>query len=180
MEWIAIVAASLFVILGFICVIATLFGLPGPWIMLGMALLMELLDRYYLPLDDRQTFPWWLLIACVAFGVLGEILEFIAGALGAKRAGSTSRGVWGALIGGLVGAVLGLALPLPLVGSLIGAFLGTFAGAVAGELSHSGSELRNTFKPAAGATLGRILGTLAKLPIAAGIWLSLSIAAFWR
>ena len=34
-------------------------------------------------------------------------------------------------------------------------------------------------KPAAGAVVGRILGTLAKLPCALAVWVILSISAFY-
>ena len=62
----------------------------------------------------------------------------------------------------------------------MGAIVGTFVGAVAGELSSgTDTKVRDTLRPATGATIGRILGTLSKLPIAVAIWAGLSIAAFW-
>ncbi len=180
MEWIAIVVAVVFVVLGVICAFSVLLGLPGSWVMLGLALIIEFFDRYYLPEGDRQTFSWWALGACFALAALAEVLEFFAGALGAKRAGSSKKGVLGAVIGGLVGAVLGVALPFPILGSLIGAFIGTFGGAVVGELADQDKSLKETLRPATGATIGRILGTLSKAPIAIAMWAILSISAFWR
>ena len=60
------------------------------------------------------------------------------------------------------------------------AVIGTFAGAIMGELSGDESTtVRDTLKPATGATIGRILGTLSKLPIAMAIWAALTTAAFW-
>ncbi len=177
---IIISVAFVFAILAAGCVVTVVLGLPGAWIMLGLAVVIELLDSMYVTQRSGDTFGWWLLGACLALAVTGEILEFIAGALGARRAGSSRRGMWGAIIGGLVGAVLGVGIPVPIVGTLIGAVIGTFAGAILGELSAAPSAtVRDSLKPATGATVGRILGTLSKLPIAMAIWAALTIAAFW-
>ncbi len=55
-----------------------------------------------------------------------------------------------------------------------------FLGALVGELGFGESdEMRAALAPATGATIGRLLGTLAKIPIAITVWLALSIAAFW-
>ncbi|MDJ0836248.1 MAG: DUF456 domain-containing protein [Acidobacteriota bacterium] len=181
MEWVFYLVAALFSILGGGCVVLVVLGLPGTWILLGMAFLIELLDQYYLPAGDHQTFNWWLLGSCLALAAIGEILEFFAGLLGAKKAGSSKRGMMGAFIGGLVGAVFGTGIPVPIVGTLIGAVLGTFAGAMIGELTDKEEtrEFHQTLKPAMGATIGRILGTLSKVPIALAIWLALALAVFW-
>lgn len=181
MEWLIFVIAAVFALIGAGCVVAVALGLPGTWIMLACACIIEWVDRYYLPLDDRQTFGWWLLFLCLGLAIFGEVLEFLAGAIGAKKAGSSRRGTIGALIGGLLGAIAGIWIPVPIVGSLIGSFIGTFAGALLGEWSQleAPSSRRESIKPAMGATIGKVLGTLAKLPIAITAWIALSIAAFW-
>ena len=180
MEWILYPVAFVFSILGAGCVGVVLLGLPGTWIMLGLAFLIEMVDQFYLPAGSAPTFNGWLLGSCLVLAILGEVLEFMAGLLGAKKAGSSRRGMIGALVGGLVGALLGTGIPVPVVGTLIGAVLGTFGGAVIGELSQDEEKrFRETLKPAMGATVGRILGTLSKVPIALAIWLALSVAAFW-
>ena len=179
MEWLALVVAVLFCIIGLACVIAVIFGLPGTWILLGLAFLVEFLDRYYLPEGDRQTFSWWLLAVGLLLAGIGELLEFFAGVMGAKKAGSSKRGIWGSFIGGILGGLMGLVVPPPLIGSLICAVLGTFLGAVLGEFSNPETTVRDTLKPAAGASVGRLLGTLSKMPVAMAVWLMLSIAAFW-
>jgi len=180
MDWIMYVVATLFTLLGGVCVFSVVIGLPGTWIILGLAFLIELVDVTYLPEGATQTFTWWILIVSVVLAVIGEILEFIAGMLGAKRSGSTNRGMWGAFIGGLLGALFGTAIPVPLVGTLIGAVIGTFVGAIVGELGKQGEvRLADTYRPAMGATIGRVLGTLSKMPIAIAVWIMLSIGAFW-
>ena len=180
MTWIALLVAVLFAILGLVCIFTVAIGLPGSWILLGLALLIELSDSLYLPAGDQQTFNWWLLLACVMLATIGEVLEFFAGLFGAKKAGSSKKGMIGSLLGGLAGAFLGMGIPIPIVGSLIGVLLGTFAGAILGEmLADESKAVKETLRPATGATIGRILGTLAKIPVALTIWIALSLAAFF-
>ncbi|MBT8485434.1 MAG: DUF456 domain-containing protein [Phycisphaerae bacterium] len=173
-----IIVGVLFAIISFACVLSVVVGLPGAWLILALALIIELTDTLYLE-GVAQTFPWWMLIAGGVLATIGEILEFGAGALGAKHAGSSRRGMVGALIGGIVGALAGLPIPIPLVGSLIGAVIGTFLGAMVAELSHPDRTMPQTLRPATGATIGRVLGTLSKVPIAVAIWAALVVAAFW-
>src|SRR5687767_11814074 len=81
------------------------FGLPGMWIMIAAAF-------GYAWLTGFQYMGWWTLGIVVGLGVIAEILEFIAGGAGAKKAGGSRRAAWGALIGGLLGGFF-LTLPLP-------------------------------------------------------------------
>ncbi len=180
MEWLFYLVAVLFCLIGLVCVISVVIGLPGTWILLGLAVLIEFLDTYYLPEGDTQTFSWWVLGSALLLAALGELLEFFAGVLGAKKGGSSKKGMVGAFVGGLVGALFGFLIPIPIIGSLIGAILGTFGGAVIGELKDEERDVRETLKPAMGATVGRILGTMSKLPLAMAVWLILCTSVFWR
>lgn len=182
MDWILYLVASLFCLLGLAAVASIVVSVPGAWILLALALLVELLDSLYLTTTPPQTFNWWLLGVCTLLVLVSELIEFAAGAAGAKAGGGGQRGMFGALIGGVVGAILcTFLLPIiPVIGTLIGALLGTFAGAVVGETS--GPQARTmsaSIKPALGATIGRIAGTVAKLAIAITVWVVLSFAAFW-
>ena len=69
-------------------------------------------------------------------------------------------------------------IPIPLIGTLIGAALGAAGGALVGELSRGGVSLRETVRPATGAAVGRVAGTVFKLGFAVVILIQLSIAAF--
>ncbi|MCA9297169.1 MAG: DUF456 domain-containing protein [Phycisphaerales bacterium] len=177
-DWIQYVVASVFALIGLVCVVSVVVSLPGTWVMIALACLIELLDTVYLSSDPAVTFGWRVLLAAIVLAGFGELFEFLAGALGAKTAGSSGRGMLGALIGGVVGAIAGTFIPVPVLGTLIGAVAGTFIGASVGELSHEERTIRQTLKPATGATIGRLLGTLAKLPIAFAIWLVLVISMF--
>ena len=63
----------------------------------ALAAIIEYLDRFYLPADARETFGWWVLGTCLGLALLGEALEFLAGAAGAangrERAGVQAQGV---------------------------------------------------------------------------------------
>lgn len=179
MEWIPYLVATVFTLLSAGAIVTIVIGIPGTWIMLGLAVLIQLTDHYWLPEGVDNTFQWWMILTGLGLATIGEVLEFLAGMLGAKKAGSSKRGMTGAFIGGFVGAILGTGIPIPIVGSLIGAVVGTFAGAIIGEITApQPPELKDSLKPALGAAIGRILGTLVKIPFAMVIWVVLSIAAF--
>ncbi len=171
METVLFIAVGVVLALGGVaCVIGVLLGLPGTWILLGFAVLVELFDGIWTTADSPVTFGLPVLIGCGIAAGLGEALELLSGALGAKHAGSSRRGMIGAFFGGFVGLVLGTAIPIPVAGSLIGVLLGCFLGALGGELSHENAKLEGALKPAIGAVLGKVVGTLAKLPIVLGVW----------
>jgi uncharacterized protein YqgC (DUF456 family) len=176
----AYAVAAGFVLFGGLCVLAVVVQLPGTWVLLGAAALIELVDGAYLPGEETTTFGTRVLVIALALAVLGEVLEFLAGVIGLRRGGGTSRGMWGAIIGGLVG--LFVATPLfafvPFFGSFLGVLLGTFVGAFLGELTHPRDQARAALKPALWAAIGRILGTTGKVAIAVVMWLVLAVAAF--
>jgi len=182
MEWMTLFVALVFTVLGLGCLLLVVAGLPGTWILIGLAVGVELLDRHYLDGPNPETFGWWAIGACGALALVGEALEAGAGAAGTKAGGGSRRGMAGAMIGGLVGAIVFTPLiPIPVVGTLIGALVGTFAGAVIAErTAHAPPDAQSTLKAAGGATAGRLLGTLGKTMIAATVWVVLSVGAFWH
>ena len=181
MPWLPYVIAALFCLLGAACVAMVVVQLPGTWVLLALAGLVEWLDRFWLPPEDRKTFGWWVLGGCLALAVAGEVIEFIAGVLGAKQGGSSRRGMIGALVGGIAGIFLfaPLFFFVPFLGAFLGAVLGTFVGALLGELSDQRRTLGASMKPALAATIGRVIGTTSKAVITMAMWLVLSVAAFW-
>lgn len=119
--------------------------LPGIPMVFGGIWLAAAVDRY------RHLGMWWLL-GIGALAVLGIAVDFIAGSLGAKRVGASSRAIWGAAIGTIAGMFFGL----------IGLLIGPFVGALLGELSAGNSVLRST-KVGVSTWIGLLLGTLFKL-----------------
>lgn len=95
------------------------------------------------------------LIVLAVLAVLISIVDFIAGALGAKHFGASPRAVAGAVIG----AALGLFFGLP------GVLLGPFAGAVIGELSVH-KDLNAATRAGFGASLGLLIAAVAKIALA--------------
>ena len=168
-----------FAIFAALCVGLVAVGLPGAWIMIAAAVLVDLLDSLWLPAGAPLTFHPLTIAAAALVASVGELLEFMLSAAGAKRFGATGRGMIGSVVGGVVGAIGGTVV-LPIAGTIVGALIGTAAGAILGELSHGNRSLRDTARPATGAVIGRLLGTLAKLPCAAAVFVILAVAVFVR
>jgi uncharacterized protein YqgC (DUF456 family) len=166
-----------FVLWGLLCVFLLLAGLPGTWLLIATAVAIDCIDWVWLDPTSPLTFHPLTLLVCALLAGVGELLEFLLSAAGAKRFGASARGMWGSVIGGMLGAVVG-SFMLPIIGTILGAALGTATGAIIGELSTAKRTLGETMKPALGAVIGRILGTLAKLPIALTVWVVLAIAVF--
>jgi uncharacterized protein len=94
------------------------------------------------------------LIALGIMAALAMLADFVAGALGARRYGSSPR----AMLGAALGAVVGLFFGLP------GLLLGPFAGALLGELT-ARRDLQAASRAGWGATIGLALGIAAKLAL---------------
>lgn len=171
--------AVAFSVFGGACMLLVVAGLPGTWILIAAAIVVDCLDWLWLPPGSPLTFHPVTIVAAIAVGLVGEALEFALSAFGAKRFGASWRGMLGSVVGGVVGAIAGTFLiPVLLVGTLLGAALGTAAGAIIGELARGDRTLQDAARPALGAVIGRLLGTLAKLPVAIAVWIVLAIAAF--
>jgi hypothetical protein len=95
------------------------------------------------------------LIALGIMALLMYVLDFLAGAFGAKRFGASPR----AIIGATLGAVVGIFFGIP------GILLGPFIGAVLGELT-AHSDLKTAGRAGIGATVGLAMGAAAKLALA--------------
>ena len=162
----------------FSCVLLGVVGIPGGWLLIAFAIGVNCAQGLWLPPDAPHVFHWITILSCVFVGIAGEFVELALGGYGAKLFGASKRGVIGAVIGSPVGAVLGtLLIPIPIVGTLVGAGLGAALGALAGELL-ARKRAHESWKPALGAAVGRILGSLAKLPFIVTIAVILATAAF--
>jgi uncharacterized protein YqgC (DUF456 family) len=168
-----------YALFGLLCVFLVVVGLPGTWILIAGAIVIDCLDWLWLPPGSPLTFHPLTIIAAILVGLVGEALEFALSAAGARRFGASKRGMLGAVIGGVVGAIAGtLLIWIPVVGTLVGALAGTAAGAIIGETSDGKKTIREATQPAIGAVIGRVLGTLAKLPVAVAVWIIFGIAVF--
>jgi uncharacterized protein YqgC (DUF456 family) len=98
-----------------------LFGMPGIWLMVLAAVIVEWLQ------PEVSMFSPSTLYVSAGLALLAEILEFLMGAAGARQAGGSKRGAALAIVGGVIGAILGTALPIPVLGTF-GAAIGRFWG----------------------------------------------------
>ncbi len=171
--------AAGFALFGLLCVATVALGLPGTWMMLGLAVVLELTDHTLLGQAEVVTFGWWLLGGMAVLALVGEGIEVLVGALGAKQGGGGGTAMVGSFVGGLLGGLLlTFTLPIPVVGTLTGVLVGTFLGALAGELHQTRGTVKEAVKPAIGATLGRVLGTVGKVGVGLAAWGTLTVAAF--
>ena len=172
MTWLDVFCAVLLLVLNGLGVLLASMGLPGTWlILLGTcAVAWWRWDEGFIGIA-----PLWIL---ASLAVLGELVEFVAGALGAKRSGGSLLGAAGAMLGGVAGGILGtFFIPVPIVGSILGAALGAFSGALLGERMR-GRELESAAAVGRGAFVGRLAGTLSKVLIGFVMWIVVAFASF--
>lgn len=159
---------------------STLFALPGNWFILLFTALYALL----LPDDAEPRVSWTVIGIAFALAVLGEVLEFVAGAAGAAKKGGSRRGMALALLGTFAGSIAGAAVgvPVPLIGPLIGALaggaLGAFLGAYVGETWARRLHTERV-EISKGALVGRLLGTVAKLIVGMLMVVLIAIDSFF-
>ena len=169
MHW---VAYGIYGILLLVClagIFITLMGLPGLWVMVLAALL-------YAWYTSFQFIGLWTLLILIAIAAIAELIEFLAGSAGAKKAGGSRRAAWGALIGGLVGALV-LTIPVPIIGTTIGLCIGVFAGALIGEMTVR-DDAAHSIRVGIAATKARIYAIIIKLLFSVAMLAIAAIKAF--
>lgn len=141
-----------------------LLGLAGNWLMLGSMILHAFLVEHPLRLDVS----WWGIALLLVLALLGEGLEFLAGVMGAGKAGGSRRALILSFVGSLLGAGFGFGAGnavVPLAGGIVGVLLmgsaGALAGAVLGE-TWKGRSFHESMEVGRGAFVGRLIGTLSK------------------
>ena len=164
------IAAAIVAIAGLAGVFLTVVTLPGAWITIAISLLVW----WWQP----SLFEWWTFLIVVILAALGELLEFVASALGAAKAGASKHGVIGATIGTLAGAILGIPFLAP-VGPIIGGVAGAALGAFVGEFGFASRHWKEAGKASIGAAIGRVVATLGKTLFAGAVALALCIAVVW-
>lgn len=76
-------------------------------------------------IDDFTRVGWAAITSVTVIAVVAWVLDYVAGLLGARRAGASRQAVIGAAIGTVAGIFMGLVgvLFMPLVGAAIGEFI---------------------------------------------------------
>ncbi|MEJ2137842.1 MAG: DUF456 domain-containing protein [Gammaproteobacteria bacterium] len=95
------------------------------------------------------------IVVLAVLALLTYPVDILAGALGAQKFGASKKAMVGAGIGAVVGIFFGI----------VGIVIGPFVGAMVGELMQQ-REVRKAGLSGIGATLGLLLGAVAKLAIA--------------
>lgn len=76
-------------------------------------------------IDDFARISGWTVGVLAVLAAIGFVVDYVAGALSAQRAGATKLGLLGAALGTLAGVVTGLwgLVFMPLAGAAIGEFI---------------------------------------------------------
>ncbi|NOX38850.1 MAG: DUF456 domain-containing protein [Calditrichaeota bacterium] len=102
-----------------------------------------------------SDYGWTTMVVLGIVTTLTYVMDYLAGAVGAKKFGATSAGVWGAIIGAVVGFM---------ILSIWGLILGPFVGAVVGEMLVGRSQ-QEAWKAGWGAFLGFLASSVFRLII---------------
>jgi len=174
---IQIACALLLVLVSVFLWALNLIGLPGNWLVLAAVSLYA----YFTPATSRADVGWQTILVMIVMALGGEAVEFLAGSLGAKKAGGSRRSAVLALCGSMIGGLFGLtvALPIPIIGSVAAALLfgglGALGGAVLGE-QWKGRAIEDSLRVGQSAFWGRLFGTFGKA-IVGGLLLLVLIAS---
>jgi uncharacterized protein YqgC (DUF456 family) len=168
--WLYYLFALALVLASSVAWLSNLIALPGNWLVVGLAVLFAWL--FPEAADGGRGMDWTTVLVIAGLAVVGEIVEFAAGAAGAAKQGASRRSVALAIVGAIIGSFAGLVvgIPVPIVGSLLAAVLGgaggAFAGAYAGE-AWKGRDEDQRVAAGRGAFVGRLWGTAGKLAVGA-------------
>ena len=157
----------LFLLAGFF---GLFFGLPGNWMIVGATLV-------YAWATGFAQIGWGLLLLFFLLAVAGEVVEYVFGIAGARRFGSSNRGIVFSILGGFVGAIVGAPLFFGF-GAILGALAGAFLGAVLIELvTYGPGEWKKALRSGWGNFIGRMAGMITKMAIAIGmiVWIAVTL-----
>lgn len=140
------IIAVLLIVLGFAGTVLP--ALPGVPLIFGGVLLAAWIG-------DFQRISVFTVVVLAILAVLGIVIDYIAAAISAKRAGASRQGIIGAAIGTVAGVFTGLwgLLFMPLMGAAIGEFIAHKDALRAGKVG-------------AATWFGLLVGTAIKLAIA--------------
>lgn len=167
------VYAVLLCLLNVVWLAMVFFYLPGNWMIVISTAALAYWQR------DIQMISFWTIGVMFALALLGELIEFLAGLAGAKKAGAgwlaSAAAIGGAILGAVAGTFL---LPIPFLGTLMGACIGAGLATWSFECS-SGKKRDDSVRSGVGAGLGVFVGTSAKIAIGVLLCLIAALAAFF-
>lgn len=149
-------------------IIMTMVGLPGN----VLIVLVGLAYGYYVHV------PYSVLGIILGVFILGELIEFGAGVIGAKQEKASKRAVTAAFIGTVLGGIWGTSI-VPFIGSIIGALLGAFVFTALAEYTKNKNREQAT-RVALGVLKGQIIGMIFKVAAAIGMAIVLLYQLQWQ
>jgi hypothetical protein len=166
--WLYYFWALLLVVVCSIAWLLSLVALPGNWLIVAAAALFA----WFFPEQIGRGMMLYTVVVLAGLAILGEVIEFGAGAAGAAKQGASRRGIVLSIVGAMAGSFVGLTVgtPIPILGSfvlaLLGGAAGAFAGAYLGEAWKGRGEAER-MAAGRGAFSGRLWGTVGKLAVGA-------------
>ena len=171
MEHAALLVNVLFSVILLGSVIMTIVGLPGNF----MIVLTGLAYGYY---DHFEHIDYTVLAIVVGILIIGEVIEFGAGVIGAKQGKASKRSMVAAVIGTVIGGIWGTAI-LPLIGSILGALLGAFTFTALAEYTKM-KNVQQAKQVAMSVLKGQIVGMIFKTAAAVGMAIILIDQLQWH
>jgi uncharacterized protein YqgC (DUF456 family) len=180
-DWVYHTVGVLLLVANVAAWVALVFTLPGTWVIAGLMCLAA----WFLPEAEGRSLGvgWYEAGVMVALALVGELVEVVGSAAGAKQAGASRRAMAlalvGAAVGSIAGAVIGVPVPIvgPIIAALLGGGLGAFAGAYAGE-AWKGRLHGDRMTVGRVALVGRLLGSVGKL-IVGLVMIVAATVMFW-
>ena len=111
---------------------------------------------HHFTVKPAHSIGWWTLGVMAVLCVLAHVVDFAAGAMGARKFGATRWGAFGGMIGGFLGAIFFFPL---------GLFIGPVVGALCGETLFAGRSLHPALRSGWGTLLGTTAGMIGKAVI---------------
>lgn len=136
---------------------------------------------YFLPESYSPSLNWFAVFAVLLLAIVGEIIEFVAGAAGTRKQGGSRKSAFFSIVGAFAGSITGAmaGIPIPVFGSVIGAVVGGAIGAFAGAyLGESGRIESERIEVGKGALKGRLWGTAGKLAVGVIMLVLITVDSF--
>jgi uncharacterized protein len=129
-------------------------GIPGPTVILAAIVIWGVATQNFAAI----ALPLGIAIVILLFGVG---IDLLASQWGAKKAGASNWGIWGAVVGMVLG-VLGLLPTVPFggpIGLILGLLLGPLLGAIVGEFLYT-KDVMKSVKAGVGIVVGSVVGNV--------------------
>jgi len=165
-----IVLNVLFCMILFVGVMTTMMGLPGNILIV----IAGLSYGYY---ENFAHIDYATLVIIVGAFIISELIEFVAGVIGARKEKASKRGMVAAFVGTIIGSIGGTMI-LPVIGTLLGAFAGAAVSTILAEYSKT-KDIKLAKRVGIGVVKGQFVGMVIKVVTAIGMAIGLVYQLKW-